>query len=391
MVKYPEDWKKIPFDESFEVLRNNTCSRALMTEVSGIVQNIHYGDVLVKYGAILDCQNDEMPYLTEEGTRIAAQDYAQDGDVIFADTAEDETCGKVVEIVNVGVRKVVAGLHTVFCRPKIGCFTPGWLGYWMNSSAYHDQLHSLMTGIKVLSVSKSSLSKTYIMVPKKDEQKRIADVLGNVDKLIDNLSRRIEKKRLVKQGVMQDLLTGKKRLPGFEGEWNRVALGELLDYEQPQPYIIKSAEYAKEGVPVLTAGKTFVLGHVHEFEGVYDKVPVILFDDFLTVARFVDFPFKVKSSAAKMLSLKDASNSLLFVFMAMRSIGYVPGDHQRHWISIFSKFEIELPSPIEQKAIAKVLGDMDGDIAKLESKLEKYRKLKQGLMGDLLTGKVRLK
>ena len=101
------------------------------------------------------------------------------------------------------------------------------------------------------------------------------------------------------------------RFPDFTGEWEEHCLGELLDYEQPQDYLVASEDYQKTGTPVLTAGKTFILGYTNETEGIYTKLPAIIFDDFTTESKYVTFPFKAKSSAMKMLKLKDEHKIVL--------------------------------------------------------------------------------
>lgn len=107
---------------------------------------------------------------------------------------------------------------------------------------------------------------------------------------------------------MQQLLTGRTRLPGFHSDWKPIKLGTILSFEQPTGYLVKSAEYdSNNDIAVLTANKSFILGYTDESEGVFDDVPVIIFDDFTTASKYVDFPFKVKSSALKILKLKDLS------------------------------------------------------------------------------------
>lgn len=174
--------------------------------------------------------------------------------------------------------------------------------------------------------------------------------------------------------------------------WRQVRLGEILGYTQPTPYIVQSTEYTDAGVPVLTAGKTFLLGYTDETMGVYNNLPTILFDDFTTASRFVDFPFKVKSSAAKMLNLKYPQlYDIYYVFAAMQVIDYQVGDHQRHWISIYSNLTIPIPfdeegavDMEEQRRIAGILSDMDEEIRVKETLLAKHRALKQGVMQQLL-------
>ena len=174
-------------------------------------------------------------------------------------------------------------------------------------------------GTKMPRAEWNIVGSTYVPLPPLSEQRAIARVLSDFDRLIESLDRLIEKKKLIKKGAMQLLLTGKKRLPGFKGEWVRKRLGEVLKYEQPAKYIVKNTDYLETGfVPVLTPGKTFILGYTDEKEGIYRDVPVIIFDDFTTASKYVDFPFKVKSSAMKILNLKDENNDLKFIYEKMQ-------------------------------------------------------------------------
>ncbi len=267
-----------------------------------------------------------------------------------------------------------------------------WLNYLLSSKKYRSLIQNCATGTSnsMKNISKEQLLGLEILYPSFREQTSIAEALSDVDSLISSLQKLIEKKKAIKQGAMQQLLTGKKRLPGFSGEWEKISLGDVLNYEQPTDYIVKSTEYTKTGIPVLTAGKTAVLGYTQEKDGVYHKLPVILFDDFLTVSKYIDFQFKVKSSAVKMLSLKRVTDNLKVIYELMQMIAFSVADHRRHWISKFSKFDIYLPLANEQQAIAQVLSDMDSEIEQLEKKLSKYQQIRQGMMQELLSGRIRL-
>lgn len=151
-----------------------------------------------------------------------------------------------------------------------------------------------------------------------------------------------------------------------------VKLETLLDYKQPTPYIVKSTEYCDTyPIPVLTAGQTFVLGFTNETFGIFKASknnPTIIFDDFTTSFHWVDFDFKVKSSAMKMLTPK-TNNSFRYIYYAMSCIGFVPTEHSRHWISKYSQFEIPLPPLPIQEAIVEIL--------------DKFESLQQGLQDEL--------
>ncbi len=240
------------------------------------------------------------------------------------------------------------------------------------------------------------VKKFKILVPPLPEQTKIAEILSTWDKAINIAEKLLSNSEQQKKALMQQLLTGKKRLKDkngkvFCGDWEKLELGKLLNYTQPTKYLVKSTEYNDNyKIPVLTAGKTFILGYTNEKNGIYkDNLPVIIFDDFTTASKFVDFPFKIKSSAMKLLTNKDGY-SIKYIFEAMQMLRYKIGGHQRHWISIFSNLVISVPPLEEQQVIAQVLTTADQQIDNLKQQLTKLKNEKKGLMQQLLTGKMRV-
>lgn len=157
--------------------------------------------------------------------------------------------------------------------------------------------------------------------------------------------------------------------------WQTKKLGEVLEYEQPTPYIVSSKNYREDyETPVLTAGKSFILGKTKEKNGIFskDKLPVIIFDDFTTATKFVDFPFKVKSSAMKILhAIKNISDAK-FLFYLIQNISFDhTGIHKRYWISEYSEIEILLPPLSEQHRIVKILDEVFEKTAKAKENVEK--------------------
>ena len=171
--------------------------------------------------------------------------------------------------------------------------------------------------------------KSKIVLPTPEEQKQIAAILTTQDRVIELKEKLLVEKQRQKKYLMQQLITGKKRLPGFSENWSTVELEEVFDYVQPTPYLVKSTNYSNSYLtPVLTAGKTFVLGYTDEVAGIYHDLPVVIFDDFTTDSKYVDFPFKAKSSAMKILKIKDGYN-LVFAYEAMQMINFTVGGHER--------------------------------------------------------------
>ena len=201
-----ERWTTVPFGEAFELLQNNTFSRDEMSTERGVTYNIHYGDVLIKYGAVVDLSKSKVPYIRSgvSLSRYAQSSYLRDGDIVIADTAEDYTVGKAVEIVGVTDAKVLSGLHTIPCRPKIS-FAPMYLGYFINSKRFRTQILPLIQGTKVSSISKSEILKTSIAFPSFGVQSQIATMLYALDHKIDICQACVQELVLTKEALLQQL------------------------------------------------------------------------------------------------------------------------------------------------------------------------------------------
>lgn len=201
-----EGWTTVPFGEVFELLQNNTFSRDEMSTESGIAYNIHYGDVLIKYGAVVNLSKSKVPYIRSDMSlsKYAPSSYLRDGDIVIADTAEDYTVGKAVEMVGITDTKVLSGLHTIPCRPKIS-FAPMYLSYFINSKRFRTQILPLVQGTKVSSISKSELIKTIIAFPSFGVQSRIASMLYALDYKIDICQACIQDIVRTKEALLQQL------------------------------------------------------------------------------------------------------------------------------------------------------------------------------------------
>ena len=266
---FTDPWEQRKLDEAFDfTVPNNTLSRAELNQESGSVRNVHYGDVLIKYGSVLDAQNDELPFITGRSKDDFKGALLQNGDIIIADTAEDETTGKVCEIVNIQDKDVVAGLHTMVCRPK-NKTAEGYFGYYMNSSSYHHQLLPLMQGIKVLSLSKTNVQKTTVKYPKdKAEQQKIADCLRRIDTLIILHQRKYEKLVNIKKSMLDKMFpkngasVPEIRFKGFTDPWEQRKLEEYLEVSGQKNF---EGIYTKEDV--LSVSGDFGIVNQIEFQG----------------------------------------------------------------------------------------------------------------------------
>ncbi|MGL2486919.1 restriction endonuclease subunit S, partial [Helicobacter pylori] len=220
-----------------------------------------------------------------------------------------------------------------------------FLSYLINSEIGRKAFENLAQGSTRYNLSKSGFNNICLILPPLNEQIAIANILSDVDHYLCSLDALILKKESVKKALSFELLSQRKRLKGFNQAWQRVRLGDILSYEQPTKYLVATTQYLQKGfTPILTAGKTFILGYTNDKHGIYTNIPVIIFDDFTTDSKMVNFPFKVKSSAIKILSLRDNNQAdLKYIYEKLTLLKHQVTDHKRYWIDEFSNFEILLP------------------------------------------------
>ena len=175
--------------------------------------------------------------------------------------------------------------------------------------------------------------------------------------------------------------------------WQQCCFEDVLDYEQPTKYIVKNTNYEDKGVAVLTAGKSFILGYTKETTGIFygDKEPVIIFDDFTTSSKLVKFPFKVKSSAMKILHARDNIN-IDFIYYLMQTISYRNETHKRYWISEYAKQTLNLPPLAEQERIVEkieeLFSDIDNGIKDLKIAQAQIKQYRQSVLKSAFEGKL---
>ena len=203
---FTEDWEQRKLGEVFIYLRNNTLSREELNDEDGFAQSIHYGDVLIKYGECLNVSKVLLPYVDNKNiVNKFKKFYIQNGDIIIADTAEDETVGKCIEISGLVDHNIISGLHTIPLRP-VNKFAYGYLGFYLNSNSYHNQLKPLMQGIKVTSISKNLLKTTTLNYPSNiQEQKIIGRYFDALNHLITLHQSKVEKLQKIKKSMLESM------------------------------------------------------------------------------------------------------------------------------------------------------------------------------------------
>lgn len=409
MVTYPSDWTTYSFDEMFQLYPNNTLSRDKLSEHGGI-GNIHYGDVLIKYGAVLS-EKDSIPRIRTE-FESAARAFLQQNDIIVADTAEDETVGKVVQIGDIPF-PLVGGLHTIVCRPQVPT-AEGYLGYYMNSKEYHEQLLPYITGIKVSSVSKTSIRKTELHIPSTvEEQAAIVGAIQQFDIHIANLAELIEKKKAIRDGALEDLVTGRTRLAGFNEEWIDTTVNDVTqDVITGGTPSTSHPEYWGGTIPWLASTEIHQkmldreTTHITELGLANSSAKIAPAESVLIAlagqgktrgtAAFLLRPMALNQSLAALVSNEKMSPKFLFylmesMYLSLREVS--SGDGGRGGLNkkLLKKVSIRIPIDVdEQKTIADVLTAMDKEIKDLEDERDKMIQIREGAMDDLLTGRVRL-
>lgn len=408
MVKYPEDWKVVPLKEVYDI---GSSKRVFQSQWR------HSGIPFYRARDIVGFINGEEAVgdlfidvsLYEEYKRA----YGVPGIDDLLVTAVG-TLGKVYRVTDHHPFYFKDG--NIIWFKSTGKIDSCFVEQLFVSGHLDDQIYDTAGGSTVGTYTITSANKTQIPFPPLPEQKRIAAVLGNVDKLIDNLSRQIEKKRLIKQGAMQDLLTGKKRLPGFAGEWRQVIMGKIgsfyggLSGKSSSDFNGGNAKYItfmnvltnvvidreQLGVVSVKPGESQNLVQKNDlfFNGSSETPEEVA----MCAALLEDMSDTYLNSFCCGFRLSGAEHDPLFISyyfnspQGRESVKNCAQGLTRYNLSkqTFLQTVVNWPTLAEQKAIAKVLGDMDAEIAKLEAKHEKYRQLKQGLMNDLLTGKVRI-
>ena len=263
---FTDAWEQRKLDEVFDcTVPNNTLSRAELSFDEGTVLNVHYGDVLIKYGSVLDVQKDDIPRIPHRCREDFNGALLQDGDVIIADTAEDETTGKACEISNSQGSAIVSGLHTMVFRPRHR-MALGYLGYYLNSNAYHHQLLPLMQGIKVLSLSRSNIQKTSVTYPiEVKEQKFIANYFSQLDRLITLHQHKYDKLQILKKAMLEKMFpkngssVPEIRFKGFTDAWEQRKLSELLYLSSER----NNGSYTRDDVLAASLGTELQKKHIY--------------------------------------------------------------------------------------------------------------------------------
>ena len=413
----PVEWKLQTFEETFCVLSNNTLPRADLNDRGGTVRNVHYGDILTRFGEVLDCEKDEVPYLNDLSLLTASAQVLQDGDVILADTAEDDTVGKATEIYGLGKGRMVAGLHTIPCRVKKGAFVPKWLGYYMNSPIYHDQVLPYVTGIKVSSISKAAISGTLIAVPPLEEQRSIVSALSEVEQLLAELKKVVSKLRDFKRGCLYLMFPQEgsdipqMREPGYVEPWEQRKAVDIAEYSKGNGY--SKSDLTETGTPIILYGRLytkyqFVINEVDTLavpkEGaVYSQGNEVIIPASGETAEDIARASAVEKSGVLLGGDLNILRPYGFINPSFLALAISSGEPQKELAkraqgksvvhihnSDIQEVVISYPTRIEQDQIVTVFRHLDHLITLHQQKYDKYLQIKKAMLSELITGKIKL-
>jgi type I restriction enzyme S subunit len=277
---------------------------------------------------------------------------------------------------------------------KMSNFSDRLIGYYFFvyfSNKFFDRIMSMTAKSSVDSVRREMIADMLIPLPPPPEQRAIAAALSDADALIASLDALIAKKRDLKQAAMQQLLTGKIRLPGFTGGWEVERFDAVLDRINVKRHQVQTSDYAETGeLPIVDQGQVDVVGYTDRQEKRFSCPDggVIVFGDHTCIVKFVSFDFVIGADGTQVLIAKPG-NIARFYFYALQYQGVPSTGYNRHFKQLKERKFLSPPNH-EQSAIADVLSDIDADLTSLGLKRDKARALKQGMMQELLTGRTRL-
>ena len=407
---FTDTWEQRGFSSVFEILQNNTLSRADLCDESGLAQNIHYGDVLIKYGEVLDVGNEPLAYINSDKIVTAMKNsYLQNGDVIIADTAEDATVGKCSEIANLGDKTVLSGLHTIPVRPKEE-YASGYLGYYLNSNSYHDTLIPLMQGTKVTSISKSALQGTSISYPKSlDEQAEISAYFQNLDNLITLHQRKCDKLIQFKAAMLKKMFPQngadkpELRFKGFTDAWEQREFGDENDLITGYPF--ESDCFSETGINLIR-GMNVKRGYIDLSNDICVKWTsskglesyllkendiIIQMDGALIGKSYGIIKKKhlpallVQRVTRARINNEIADSDFMYQTIQRDFLTYISMNKTETAVPHLSlndikNFGIMVPTLLEQKMIGSFFANLDRLITLHQRKCDKYKSIKAGLI-----------
>ncbi|WP_185286910.1 restriction endonuclease subunit S [Lactococcus lactis] len=379
---FTDEWEQRKFDECFNFpVSTNSLSRALLNYDEGDIKSVHYGDILIKYPAILNIKNDKIPYITGGKLEKYKSSLLENGDLIFADAAEDETVGKAVEVNGLTEENLVAGLHTIVARSK-DKKAEFFLGYYINSNTYHRQLLRLIQGSKVSSISKGNLQKTLVSFPKDfEEQQKIGSFFKQLDDTIALHQRKLDLLKEQKKGYLQKMFpkNGAKvpelRFAGFADDWEERKFKDILKTHSFRSYLAGVSENGE--YEVIQQGDKPIVGY-SDGEPFTDYKDITLFGDHTVSLYKPKSPFFVATDGVKILSADNFDGDYLYT--TLERYKPEPQGYKRHFTILKNQDVWFTENMEEQQKIGSFFKQLDDTIALHQRKLDLLKEQKKGFL-----------
>ncbi|MCT4197025.1 type I restriction endonuclease subunit S [Elizabethkingia anophelis] len=365
--EFTEEWETKKLGEISSVSSGGTPSRANPLYWDGDIPWI--STTLIDFNLIEKSEE----YITQEGLENSSAKLFPIGTLLMAMYGQGKTRGKVA-ILNIEATTNQACGAIITNEEVLNSFFA-----FQNLVKRYDEIRDLSNQGSQENLSGGIIKGIKITFPKLSEQIKITSFLSLIDERIQTQNKIIEELKLLKNTIRYQLY---EQILNQENEY--IQIKDTLNYEQPTKYLVTNTDYSPDSSlnPVLTANKAFILGYTDELFGVYNKGNCIIFDDFTMDMKFVDFPFKVKSSAIKILTAKPNVN-LKFIFEYLSFLNLSSNEHKRHYISEIEPMKIQLPNYIQQKHVADFLSSID-DKVKTEFEIHMLLiKQKQYLLANL--------
>lgn len=385
---FKEFWNYKRFEELYKLETTNSLSRANLNYQDGKVFNIHYGDIHTKFPSHIFIDKIKIPLINPEIdlTKIKEECYCKEGDLVIADASEDYgDLGKSIEIINLGNKKLLAGLHTYLARPITGLVTLGFMSYLMMSWKVRKQIMVLSNGTKVYGLPRKSLLETLLIIPSSEEQKKIASFLSSVDSKIEKLTRKKELLEEYKKGVMQKLFSQEIRFKDDDEndypDWEEKKLEDTIRRISIRNFQIKSSEIESFGeLRVVDQGKKLVSGFSNQKNKLFLNDGAIVYGDHTTNIKYIDFDFII--GADGVIVMKSLKNYLKYLYYNISFNNIQPEGYKRHY-SILKDVFLQIPFIDEQKKIASFLSAIDSKIESVSSQIDKTKEFKKGLLQQM--------
>lgn len=390
----PSDWNLDELEGLFKTFSSASYSRGDMVATNGIAC-VHYGDIHTKFGYIVDLEQEELPLVTnEQGRRYKL---LKDGDVLLADASEDdEGIGKSIAIICHG-KPAIAGLHTIPLRAKKqNKFDTKYPSYLFAGRLVKHQVEKLSEGTKVNSITYTKIKDVLLpLPPTKAEQTAIAEALSDIDSLIRNFDRTIAKKQNIRQGAMEQLLSGQKRLPGFNKKWKESELDSIIRIKKGAQ--LNSSELLENGPYPMINGGQEPSGYTTTYNTESNTITISEGGNSCGFVNYIRHKFWSGGHCYNVSIRYENQVDKEFLFhllkahekeiMSLRVGSGLPNIQSKSLLEMRVMYPTDLK---EQQAIADTLTAMDDEIAMLQLERDKYANIRAGMMDELLSGKKRL-